>query len=170
MRTAEDNAPFSGGVFLGGRALSLDHQSANFNQYNGIAPGLFGGGDFGYDSDKYHFDVDGAYLGEDDMYVKANGGKWGKLQVLPLLHGIPPQPFLRGPDHLHQPRVPEPHPARQGLGHPDKLRPVAEHLFRLQDPEEGRGRLPRCDRHIALLLQRDVGSIGAGRGETLGRT
>ena len=76
----EDNAPFSGGVFLGGRALSLDHQSANFNQYNGITPGLFGGGDFGYDSDKYHFDVDGAYLGEDDMYVKATGGVWGKFK------------------------------------------------------------------------------------------
>jgi MtrB/PioB family decaheme-associated outer membrane protein len=76
----EDNSPFSGGVFLGGRALSLDHQSANFNQYNGIVPGLFGGGDFGYDSDKYHFDVDGAYLGEDDMNVKATGGMWGKFK------------------------------------------------------------------------------------------
>jgi hypothetical protein len=76
----EDNAPFSGGVFLGGRALSLDHQSANFNQYNGIVPGLFGGGDFGYNTDKYHFDVDGAYLGQDDMNVKATGGVWGKFK------------------------------------------------------------------------------------------
>jgi len=77
----DDNNLFSGGVFLGGRALDLSHQSANFNQYNGIVPGLFGGGDFGYDSDKYHFDVDGAYLGEDDMYVNAKGGVWGKFKL-----------------------------------------------------------------------------------------
>jgi MtrB/PioB family decaheme-associated outer membrane protein len=76
---ADDN-PFSGGVFLGGRALNLDHQSANFNQYNGIVPGLFGGGGLGYDTDKYHFDVDAAYLGEDDMYLKASGGMWGSFK------------------------------------------------------------------------------------------
>jgi MtrB/PioB family decaheme-associated outer membrane protein len=76
----EDDNPFSGGVFLGGRALNLDHQSANFNQYNGIVPGLFGGGDLGYGTDKYHFDVDAAYLGEDDMAVKLNGGMWGSFK------------------------------------------------------------------------------------------
>ena len=76
---AEDN-PFSGGVFLGGRALNLDHQSANFNQYNGIIPGLFGGGNLGYNSDKYYLDADAAYLGEDDMYVKLKGGMWGSFK------------------------------------------------------------------------------------------
>jgi hypothetical protein len=76
----EDDSPFSGGVFLGGRALNLDHQSANFNQYNGIVPGLFGGGDFGFNTDKYHFDVDAAYLGEADMNIKATGGVWGKFK------------------------------------------------------------------------------------------
>ncbi len=74
---AEDNGPFSGGVFLGGRALSLNHQSANFNQYNEITPGLFGGGNVVYDKDRYYFRAEGAYLGEDDMYLKAKGGKWG---------------------------------------------------------------------------------------------
>lgn len=80
---AEDNAsfssnsPFSGGVFLGGRTLSISHPSANFNQYNEITPGLFGGGNVVYDKDKYHFSAEGAYLGEDDMYLKLKGGKWG---------------------------------------------------------------------------------------------
>jgi MtrB/PioB family decaheme-associated outer membrane protein len=76
----DDNNPFSGGVFLGGRALSLSNQSANFNQYNGIVPGLFGGGNLDYDTDKYYFDVDGAYLGEDDMNIKAKGGMWGRFK------------------------------------------------------------------------------------------
>ncbi len=77
---ADDNSPFSGGVFLGGRALNLSHQSANFNQYNEIAPGLFGGGDVKYDKDRYYFSADGAYLGEDDFYVKLKGGRWGDFK------------------------------------------------------------------------------------------
>ncbi len=76
---ADDNL-FSGGVFLGGRALSIDHPSANFNQYNEIAPGLFGGGNGSYDNDKYHLDVDAVYLGDDDMYLKMKGGKWGSFK------------------------------------------------------------------------------------------
>ena len=73
---AEDK-PFSGGVFLGGRTLSLDHQSGKFNEYNGMTPGLFGGGDVVYDTEKYHFAAEGAYLGADDAYLKMKGGKWG---------------------------------------------------------------------------------------------
>ena len=76
---ADDN-PFSGGVFLGGRGLSLDRQSAKFNEYNDIGPGLFGGLNASYDNDKYHLDIDAAYLGEDDMYLKMNGGKWGSFK------------------------------------------------------------------------------------------
>ncbi|HME44797.1 MAG TPA: MtrB/PioB family outer membrane beta-barrel protein [Syntrophorhabdales bacterium] len=77
---AEDNSPFSGGIFLGGRGINQSQKSANFNQYNEIAPGLFGGGNLVYDKDKYHFMVDGAYLGEDDYYVKMKGGKWGEYK------------------------------------------------------------------------------------------
>jgi MtrB/PioB family decaheme-associated outer membrane protein len=73
---AEDK-PFSGGVFLGGRTLNLDHQSGKFNEYNGMTPGLFGGGDVVYDTEKYHFTAEGAYLGPDDGYLKMKGGKWG---------------------------------------------------------------------------------------------
>ena len=76
---AEDN-PFSGGIFLGGNALNLDHQSAKFNEYNAIAPGMVGGGNVSYDTGKYHFDADAAYLGEDDMYLKLKGGKWGSFK------------------------------------------------------------------------------------------
>ncbi len=76
---AEDN-PFSGGIFLGGNVLNLDHQSAKFNEYNGITPGLVGGGNLGYDTDKYYLDSDAAYLGEDDMYAKVKGGKWGSFK------------------------------------------------------------------------------------------
>jgi MtrB/PioB family decaheme-associated outer membrane protein len=76
---ADDN-PFSGGVFLGGQALSLDHQSAKFNEYNDIAPGLVGGGNASYDNDKYHLDIDAVYLGGDDMHLKMNGGKWGSFK------------------------------------------------------------------------------------------
>jgi MtrB/PioB family decaheme-associated outer membrane protein len=76
---AENNL-FSGGIFLGGDALSLDHQSAKFNEYNALAPGLVGGGTVSYDSGKYHFDADAAYLGATDMYVKAKGGKWGSFK------------------------------------------------------------------------------------------
>ncbi len=74
---AEDGSPFSGGIFLGANALSLDHQSAKLNEYNAIGPGLVGGGNASYDTNKYHFDVQGAYLGEDDMYLRLKGGKWG---------------------------------------------------------------------------------------------
>lgn len=77
---AEDNSPFSGGVFLGGRAINLSNQSANFNQYNGIVPGLFGGGNVKYDKDKYYFSAEGAYLGEDDYYLKMKGGRWGDFK------------------------------------------------------------------------------------------
>ena len=73
---AEDKL-FSGGIFLGGRALNLDRQSAKFNEYGALTPGLFGGGDVAYDSDTYHFTAEGAYLAEDDMYLKVKGGKWG---------------------------------------------------------------------------------------------
>ena len=101
-----DDNPFSGGVFLGGRALSLDHQSAKFNEYNGIAPGLFGGGNCELrHTDKYHFDVDGAYLGEDDMHLKMNGGKWGSFKFSLFYTEFPHNLLLRGPDHLHRPRV-----------------------------------------------------------------
>ncbi len=76
---ADDN-PFSGGVFLGGRGLSLDRQSAKFNEYNDIGPGLFGGLNANYDNDKYRLDIDAAYLGDDDMYLRMNGGKWGSFK------------------------------------------------------------------------------------------
>ncbi len=33
-----------------------------------------------YDSDSYHVWVDGAYLGDDDVYVKMKGGKWGAFK------------------------------------------------------------------------------------------
>jgi len=76
---AADNL-FSGGIFLGGDALNLDHQSAKFNEYNAIAPGMVGGGNVSYDTGKYHFDADAAYLGGDDMYLKLKGGKWGSFK------------------------------------------------------------------------------------------
>ncbi len=76
---AEDK-PYSGDLFLGGRAINLSHQSANFNRYNAIAPGVFGGGSAAYDSDSYHVWVDGAYLGDDDFHVKMKGGKWGTFK------------------------------------------------------------------------------------------
>jgi MtrB/PioB family decaheme-associated outer membrane protein len=72
-----DDATGSGSIFLGGRALNMDGQSANFNQYNAIAPGLFTGGDVSYDADRYHFTADGAYLGPDDMFIGLKGGKYG---------------------------------------------------------------------------------------------
>ncbi len=72
--------PFSGGIFLGADALSLDHQSAKFNEYNALAPGIVGGGNASYDTDKYHFDAEGAYLGADDIYVRLKGGKWGSYK------------------------------------------------------------------------------------------
>ncbi|OPY59983.1 MAG: hypothetical protein A4E57_04600 [Syntrophorhabdaceae bacterium PtaU1.Bin034] len=75
-----EEKPFSGGFFLGGRTLNLDRQSAAFNEYNGITPGLFGGGDIAYDSDKYHFHADGAYLGDNDLYLRLKGGKWGSFK------------------------------------------------------------------------------------------
>jgi hypothetical protein len=75
-----EDQPFSGGVFLGGNALNLDHQSAKFNEYNALGPGVVGGGDVSYNTDKYHLDADAAYLGEDDMYLKLKGGKWGDFK------------------------------------------------------------------------------------------
>jgi MtrB/PioB family decaheme-associated outer membrane protein len=75
---AEETNPLSGGIFLGGRAINGDAQhSANFNQYNGIAPGLFGGGNILYDKDRYYFRAEGAYLGEDDFNIRVKGGKCG---------------------------------------------------------------------------------------------
>jgi MtrB/PioB family decaheme-associated outer membrane protein len=76
---AEDN-PISGGIFLGGRAINQNQQSANFNQYNSITPGMFGGGYLNYDKDKYYFMADGAYLGENDFYARAKGGRWGDFK------------------------------------------------------------------------------------------
>ena len=76
---AEDK-PYSGEVYLGGRAININHPSANFNRYNAIAPGAFGGGSAAYDSDSYHVWVDGAYLGDDDFHVKMKGGKWGAFK------------------------------------------------------------------------------------------
>ena len=75
-----EDRPFSGGVFLGGQALSLDHQSGKFNEYNSIGPGLVGGGNVSYDTGKYHLDADAAYLGENDMYLRLKGGKWGSFK------------------------------------------------------------------------------------------
>ena len=69
--------PFSGGFYLGADALNIDHQSAKFNEYNGIGSGMVGGENVSYDDNKYHFDSEGAYLGEEDMHVRLNGGKWG---------------------------------------------------------------------------------------------
>jgi len=71
---AEDDKPFSGNIFLGSQALNIDHPSANFNQYNALGPGLFGGGKVTYDKDKNYFDVRGAYLGQNDMSLRINGG------------------------------------------------------------------------------------------------
>lgn len=78
---APSGDPFSGSIFLGGRALNADHQSANFNQYNEIAPGAFGGGWAACDSDAYHLLLDGAYLGSDDMWARLGGGKWGAFKL-----------------------------------------------------------------------------------------
>jgi MtrB/PioB family decaheme-associated outer membrane protein len=75
-----EDQSFSGGVFLGGNALSIDRQSAKFNEYNAIGPGEVGGGNVSYDTDKYHLDSDASYLGEDDMYLKVKGGKWGDFK------------------------------------------------------------------------------------------
>ncbi len=79
---AEDNNPYSGNLWLGGRAITGQNwgDSASFNKYNGITPGLFGGGNVVYDKDRYHFMAEGAYLGEDDYYVKMKGGKWGDFK------------------------------------------------------------------------------------------
>jgi MtrB/PioB family decaheme-associated outer membrane protein len=76
---AEDDKPLSGGIFLGGRAIS-GQESANFNKFNGITPGLFGGGDIHYEKGGYYLNADGAVLGDDDMYIKARGGKWGSFK------------------------------------------------------------------------------------------
>ncbi|HME42836.1 MAG TPA: hypothetical protein VKF36_07125 [Syntrophorhabdales bacterium] len=89
---AEDDQPFSGNIFLGGRALNSDHQSANLNQYNELGPGLFGGGNVTYDKDKDYFDARGAYLGENDTYLRINGGRWGDFKY--SLH------FTESPDNL----------------------------------------------------------------------
>ncbi len=77
---AEQADMFSGGFFLGGRALSLDHQSGKFNEYNAIGPGLFGGGDARYDNDRYYLNAEATYLGDGDMYVKLKGGKWDSFK------------------------------------------------------------------------------------------
>ncbi len=71
---------FSGSVFLGGRALNLDHQSAKFNEYNGMVPGLFGGAGVDYNTESYYLRGDGAYLGDDDFFVRLKGGKWGAFK------------------------------------------------------------------------------------------
>ena len=71
---------FSGGVFLGGNALSIDHKSGKFNEYNEITPGFVGGGNGRFDNDKYYLNAEGAYLGSDDMYLKLKGGKWGSFK------------------------------------------------------------------------------------------
>ncbi|MGD0230536.1 MAG: MtrB/PioB family outer membrane beta-barrel protein, partial [Syntrophorhabdales bacterium] len=75
-----EDQPLSGSVFLGGQAVNLDHQSAKFNEYNALGPGVVGGGNASYDTGKYHLDTNGSYLGEDDMYLKVNGGKWGDFK------------------------------------------------------------------------------------------
>ena len=77
---AEGDQPFSGEISLGGRALNSGHQGANFNQYNELGPGLFGGGNVTYDKDKDYFDARGASLGENDKYLRINGGRWGDFK------------------------------------------------------------------------------------------
>ena len=165
----EDNS-FSGGVFLGGRTLNLDHQSANFNQYNGITPGLFGGGNAGYDTDKYHFDVDGSYLGQDDMYIKAHGGKWGAFKF--SLY------YTEFPHNLSfEDRTIYTNPGSQNLvlPGPASATPANSDLwpstsFDYKNPEEGCRGLSRRDRAVAFLLQRDSQQAGAGGAEAMGRT
>jgi MtrB/PioB family decaheme-associated outer membrane protein len=76
---AGGDKPLSAEVSLGGRALNQDRQSANFNQYNEIRPGIFGSGRAAYDSDAYHLLLDGAYLGPDDMWARLKAGKWGSF-------------------------------------------------------------------------------------------
>ena len=76
---AEDK-DLSGGIFLGGRAINQSQQSANFNQYNSITPGMFGGGYLLYDKDRYYFNAEGAYLGDNDAYIRAKGGRWGDFK------------------------------------------------------------------------------------------
>jgi MtrB/PioB family decaheme-associated outer membrane protein len=77
---AEQSDIFSGGVFLGGNALSIDHKSGKFDEYNEVAPGFVGGGNGRYDNDKYYLNAEGSYLGSDDMYFKLKGGKWGDFK------------------------------------------------------------------------------------------
>jgi hypothetical protein len=89
---AQDDQAFSGNIFLGGRALNLDHQSANFNQYNAVDPGLYGGGNVTYDKGKDYFDASGAYRGTNDSYLNIDGGRWGDFKY--SLH------FNEYPDNL----------------------------------------------------------------------
>jgi MtrB/PioB family decaheme-associated outer membrane protein len=72
--------PLSGGIFLGGRAISLDRESAKFNEYNALSPGLFGGADVSYDREAYHVNTQAAYLGSDDLFIRFRGGKWGSFK------------------------------------------------------------------------------------------
>jgi MtrB/PioB family decaheme-associated outer membrane protein len=77
---AADGDVFSGNLFLGGNAVNLDHKSGKFNEYNAIGPGLVGGGNASLDNDRYYLNAEGSYLGEDDMYLKLKGGKWGSFK------------------------------------------------------------------------------------------
>ena len=82
---AEDttNNPYSGNLWLGGRAITGQNwgDSAAFNKYNGITPGLFGGGSILYDDkNKNWFSLEGAYLGEQDGYARLKGGRWGDFK------------------------------------------------------------------------------------------
>ena len=77
---AEDDQPFSGNIFLGGRALDSGGKKTNLNQYNELGPGLFGGSNVTYDKDKNYFNARGAYLGENDKYLRINGGRWGDFK------------------------------------------------------------------------------------------
>ena len=77
---ADQSDIFSGSLFLGGNAVSLDHKSGKFNEYKAIGPGMVGGGNGNYDNNKYYLNAEVAYLGQDDMYLKLKGGKWGSFK------------------------------------------------------------------------------------------
>ncbi len=161
--------PFSGGIFLGGDALNLDHQSAKFNEYNAIAPGMVGGGNVSYDTDKYHFDSEGAYLGEKDMYVRLKGGKWGAYKFSLYYTEFPH-------NYSFEDRSIYTNPGSQNLTLPGRASATPRQTPAcgrarpsIMGSEEGHRRLPGCDRHIALLLQCDGESAAAGRGDALVR-
>lgn len=150
---AADGDVFSGDLFLGGNAVNLDHKSGKFNEYNAIGPGLVGGGNASLDNDRYYLNAEGSYLGEDDMYLKLKGGKWGSFKYsvfyteFPHNYSFGDKSVFINPGSEFQTLAPGHIPVALQFEH------VAEPVLRREDQEEGRRRRCGSDGDQAFLLQ-----------------